>query len=557
MSSIIDIMQARIGIGLTLLCAMSQIACEGDLELLVDLKTDYAPGVDFTTVQTEVLFAGGGVRADATAETGQSFILGQRVAELTGVKASAVTVRVRLLDEAGELVAERPTIVDMRDDFGLTVLVSRRCEDVTCPGSGDPGDARACLAGQCVDERCSPEAAGFCGPPMCAIDAECPTSVACATGRCIDGACLFEGNDAACAAGQYCNSGIGCRAISGTSPRARAYVLDADPAGNPSVIWAYDVGPDGDFTPAPSPSFDVGMPTQYIVAGPRGDRLYVTTRGGTVHTLAIDPRDGGLSQIDVDPTSPQPWMATVHPSGNWLYISDWSTSSELHGFAIADDGTLNPIAGSPWTHPGGGVIWIEPHPTRNWLYASGDDEIIYGYDVSATGELTPNPAVTWTPVPPTRGTMVVLVSGGGTYGFIGQDTSGAVPGITVDLSTGALSTTPGSPFGSNANTTWHGVMDATRRRLFMANQGDGTFNLTAYLVDEASGGLAHLGGSPVNLPEGALSVAASRITDDIYAISGSAPSIVQFRATDTAITRIRDIDLPSVSGAQYLVLVEP
>jgi hypothetical protein len=250
-----------------LLCGLSLLAlagCSDGVELSIDLKTDYAPGIEFASIDLVVVSAGDEVRDDVVATSRDDFITGRRIAELGDIEAGMVTARVTLRNTDGDVVAERQTLIDLSVDYGLTVVITRSCEALLCPASSDPRTSRACFGGACVDERCSPERPDLCGSPGCASDAECTTAVGCAIGRCIDTICLFDGQDDRCATGEYCNSGQGCESPpalgdaavpdtgpSDTGPRDTGGMDAGDAASDAAdagadVIDAGDVGaPDG------------------------------------------------------------------------------------------------------------------------------------------------------------------------------------------------------------------------------------------------------------------------------------------------------------------------
>ncbi len=191
------------------------LSCSGDdFQLLVELKTDLVAGRQFVGVRTEVgpmgLPGTPDFSADRVATTGESFLGGQRIAEFDGVPKGTHEVRVRLLDATGAVVAERTTIMTMSGTYALTVLVTGSCRDVVCPNAGEDAALTACVGGRCVDPRCSPETPEFCGALGCADDTECPDSVSCGSGSCVDSECFVVLDDASCAPNEVCVPVDGC-----------------------------------------------------------------------------------------------------------------------------------------------------------------------------------------------------------------------------------------------------------------------------------------------------------------------------------------------------------
>ncbi len=196
---------------LAVAAALLLASCADDdaVTLTVDLRTDFVFGDDFLSVETlladEAITSGTETRrVEATGLSSADFIAGHRVAELDGVGQGTRYLRVRLLDEDGALVVARDAIAELETDTTITVVVTRACTGVVCPGAGDPESATACVGGACVDPRCTPETPDFCGEPECEADAECPGSTGCVVATCSDGFCLEAPDDGMCGSGERC-----------------------------------------------------------------------------------------------------------------------------------------------------------------------------------------------------------------------------------------------------------------------------------------------------------------------------------------------------------------
>lgn len=165
-------------IGLTLTAG-----CQPTALAVVEMRTDFVLGVEATTATVFVDDVEVASRALAAEDDGR---LGVRVAELDGIHLGPRTFRVSLGDAAGRPVAEQRLRVDVQNDIAVTLLLQRRCSGVVCETEG----MTACYAGECVDDRCSPETPEHCPAPECATDADC--AVRCGTSACIDGACYLD-----------------------------------------------------------------------------------------------------------------------------------------------------------------------------------------------------------------------------------------------------------------------------------------------------------------------------------------------------------------------------
>ncbi len=189
---------------LVLWSAFFAISC-ADGRLLVDLRTDYVPAVEFDQVVVEV----DGVRVfEQAAVISDDYVRGVRV--LSSEETGDVLVNVTLLlDDA--VVQMRRVRAEITSSLGVTVVITRDCGDVACPGDGSL-TATECLGGTCVEPECTPETPELCGDALVCDETECAATVTsdCASASCQEGSCLITRDDARCDAGEYCNPDGGC-----------------------------------------------------------------------------------------------------------------------------------------------------------------------------------------------------------------------------------------------------------------------------------------------------------------------------------------------------------
>ncbi|MEZ4337536.1 MAG: hypothetical protein R3B82_13030 [Sandaracinaceae bacterium] len=183
-----------------LLAALLLTGCATETLLVVDVRTDFVPGVEFTLVQTEVA---GGPTVRTPADANADYVASQRAAEVTGLAEGMQRVTVSLFDD-GRLVTTRDVLVEVRGSVAVTVLLSRDCGGVVC---SEPDST--CVGGVCADPRCSEEASEFCPDAECAVDGDCTSGDACFAPACYGGFCVFgQGNR--CGPEEYCYPGMGC-----------------------------------------------------------------------------------------------------------------------------------------------------------------------------------------------------------------------------------------------------------------------------------------------------------------------------------------------------------
>ena len=159
-----------------------------EYRLLVDVRTDLVPDVEFTSVR--VLTDAGELRTHEVSRS-DDYIAGRRVAELE-MGEGTLGLRVSLLSSSGAVVLERRAVVDVRGSRGLVVVLSRVCQSVDCPRAGDPANATVCAGMRCVPPECTSVSPEACGEPECTTGADCPAVAACAESECVEGTCLYR-----------------------------------------------------------------------------------------------------------------------------------------------------------------------------------------------------------------------------------------------------------------------------------------------------------------------------------------------------------------------------
>ncbi|RLB55789.1 MAG: hypothetical protein DRJ42_05160 [Deltaproteobacteria bacterium] len=185
-------------------------------ELIVALRTDLVPELDFATVEVELFMADDDVSLAGVLRRTRPVLADGgdlRIGEYAGLLPATYRMTVRLHAYDGMRVAERNVIVTVRDEgaIAVTVVLTRSCIGVRCPGESDAEDATECVGGHCVSPECTPENPAACAA-ACEADAQCATRVSCAPATCDEGFCLDQPDHSLCGDGEYCDSGRGCTA---------------------------------------------------------------------------------------------------------------------------------------------------------------------------------------------------------------------------------------------------------------------------------------------------------------------------------------------------------
>ncbi|MBW2464526.1 MAG: hypothetical protein JRH11_22955, partial [Deltaproteobacteria bacterium] len=196
-----------------LLLTVLGTGCDGGYEVLVSLRTDFAPGADFVVSRTSL--EGRFERDERSALFGDPYEAGVLIAELGDLPAAEHALTVRLLNASGALVAERRVRFDLDRDLGMTVLMTQACRGVVCP------ERQSCAGGICVDDSCTvtPTAVECAPAAECASAVDCREPPAsCAESVCMEGTCFSRVIPGSCSPEEYCDVGVGCRLIPVSEP---------------------------------------------------------------------------------------------------------------------------------------------------------------------------------------------------------------------------------------------------------------------------------------------------------------------------------------------------
>ena len=218
--------------------------CNDDTRtLIVEVRTDLTPGVEFVTVRA-ALSAPGTSDIIIPAVLGENFTAAVRLAEFDGLMDGNHELVVTAADAAGSVVVSRTVRLDLREDLAVTVALSRSCREISCPASGDAASQTTCVSGRCVDPTCSELAPDLCAPGDCAADVECTMGSACAVGLCVEGGCHYASDDGACGTRQTCSPTLGCIDVGGPIDSGLDAGLDASTDTGPDAVdAAEDAGP--------------------------------------------------------------------------------------------------------------------------------------------------------------------------------------------------------------------------------------------------------------------------------------------------------------------------
>lgn len=234
--------------------ALAIAGCEDDseLELSIDLRTDWVAGIEFVGVRATI----DDERTEEALTGNVSYVDGRRLFDLTDLQpASRRSIRIDLLDGVGDVFASREVLISHDDDLAVTVVMSRDCSAVVC------GSDESCLGGRCVDPGCTDGSEEVCEDPDCNADSDCPAMAACSARACREGICLYDAVE--CEAGLYCAPETGCVPVPTTG----------------------DMGPRDAGTDLGPP--DLGAPDDALYISPTGDDGATGSRTEPLRTFSV------------------------------------------------------------------------------------------------------------------------------------------------------------------------------------------------------------------------------------------------------------------------------
>ncbi|RLB57422.1 MAG: hypothetical protein DRJ42_00345 [Deltaproteobacteria bacterium] len=207
---------AALGVVLTL----STTSCsDSGLEVVVELRTDLVPEIEFDSIETELVPAGemapgpgsSARRTETPATRSGDYFVGFRIAEFSDVVPGTYLIAVTALLES-EAVAQRVIRVDILANSATRVILTRGCRGAACPGAGDDSDATSCVGGLCASPECVTGREPACPARECGSAGDCSAPAACASAACVNGLCLVDLDDTQCPAGERCHPDpmLGC-----------------------------------------------------------------------------------------------------------------------------------------------------------------------------------------------------------------------------------------------------------------------------------------------------------------------------------------------------------
>lgn len=219
-----------------------------------------------------------------------------------------------------------------------------------------------------------------------------------------------------------------------------------------AAVWS--VGASGALTAvsgSPFPGQGAGRPENVVIT-PDGRFAYVSAESPPSITIYSISASGALTETAGSPVTPSGdgFSMAITPDGRYLYFEAFATD-EINAYSIASNsGALTPLPGSPFAvGPGGGVLAMDP--TGRYLYVTVHPQQqqvagVGGFAIHDDGSLTPIAGSPW--IAPNAGyDTCVGADPSGKFVYLVDETTPAIFGYTIGAG-GALTLMSGSPFAT-------------------------------------------------------------------------------------------------------------
>jgi 6-phosphogluconolactonase (cycloisomerase 2 family) len=239
-----------------------------------------------------------------------------------------------------------------------------------------------------------------------------------------------------------------------TTPDGRFLFATADTT---TVIHIYSISGTGALTEAPGSPFPTGANSQGLKVTANGHFLLVGEGSLTAVGVYQIGGNGELTEVAGSPfpASASPFTVEVNCAGNLVFVTDNGSYngsySAIDVYSMANDGSLTPVPGEPFTNgtsSTSGGLALSPN---NQLLFVGDtfSNDVSSMAVSSDGALAQVPG---SPFATSSWTGGMAVSGSGKFVYSALFTVAQVDGRAVNEA-GELKPVPGTPFSTGQSQT--------------------------------------------------------------------------------------------------------
>jgi 6-phosphogluconolactonase len=261
----------------------------------------------------------------------------------------------------------------------------------------------------------------------------------------------------------------------------------------------------GELTEIQGNPFNVGAGLSAGTFNAAGTVLYLphnTLNGpamGAIAAFTVNAPSGVLAPLASYSTGGvAPSIAVLSPAGTVLVAPNSGTATVASFRVDTASGTLTAAAGSPF--PTGGsmqnVTSARMHPSKNFVYVTNANpqlpSTIAAFQFDATtAVLTP---VNNSPFPANgMGALLGSIDPTGKFFYVTNRSSSSIAGFAIDQTTGALAHVPGSPITTELAPSAVAI-DPSGKYLYAANSG--SHSVSAYSINASTGALTRVNTLP-------------------------------------------------------------
>jgi len=272
----------------------------------------------------------------------------------------------------------------------------------------------------------------------------------------------------------------------------------------------------------------------------------------TISGYTVNKVTGELTPIPGSPytAGDGPGSVIVTPSGKFVYAAN-EVSNNVSAYSINQaTGALTPVSGSPFT-AGSGPHSVTVDLSDQYLYVTNEgSNNVSGFRINpGTGALT---AVSGSPFPTGKQPSSAAEATGSflyvTNATIGSP-AGSISGFSVNNATGALTPIAGSPFPAGAEPFSIAVSLLAGTNAYVANFVDNS--LSGYTVNTGTGALTPVSGSPFTVGSRPFSVAVDILGRFVYVANSAATVSVNGNGNISAFAISENGSLTAIAGSPF------
>ena len=256
---------------------------------------------------------------------------------------------------------------------------------------------------------------------------------------------------------------------------------------------------------------------------------------------SVNPTTGYLRPLESMPVSSDNYGVVVDPSNKFLYIP---TGPQILGYHINVNGSLQALKGSPFSLYGGNNLAFTPN--GKFAYSTLGAEFSMN---STTGALTQVGTANTGGIP-----IAVAVNPAGTFVYIVNYGDSTISAYSVDQTSGVLTEIAGSPFTSGVDHPGWGTVSPDGKFLFAPSVTIGSSaTIGVFAINGATGSITAVAGSPFPNSAGGGAVTVSSTSQFPY-VAGQKLGAYSINSTTGAITAIGGSPYALPSGGNSIVL---